>query len=207
MGSPSLAPTLFLAVILGTVAGGPGLVHRRARPLALVLIPLGAYLMLRAQLSLPPTVHGVWQQIGFFREQLGAGGQAYVTQHLPFDLAGVPELRLLLSFFVYGATALSAFAALSLRRALPAVAILLVLLGFGLTIDATDRVILLPLTFLLLAGCLLMLSRSLERERWKPADSLAGLATTLIAALLGFSLLGATSAAASQPWQDWRTLG
>ena len=207
VGRPSLASLLALAVIMGTVAGGPGLVHRRAWPLALVLAPLGAYLMLRAQLSLPPTVHGVWQQLGFFREQLGAGGEAYVTQRLPFDFAAAPELRLLLSFLVYTATAVSAFAALSLRKALPAVVVLLALLGFGLTIDDADKVILLPLTFLLLAGCLLMLSRSLERERWKPADSLAGVATTLIAALLGFSLLGATSAAASQPWQDWRTWG
>jgi len=207
VGSPSLARTLVLAVVVGTVAGGPGLVHRRAWPLSLALIPLGALLVLRLQLSFPPTVHGVWQQLGFFREQLDAGSRAYITQRLPFDYRPVPELRLLLSFAVYVAVALSAFSALGLRRALPAVAVLLVLLGFGFTIDATDRNVLLPLAFLLLAGCLLMLSRSLDRMRWKPADSLAGVATTLIAALLGFSLLGATSAAASQPWQDWRSWG
>ncbi len=207
VGRPSLAPLLVLAVIVGTLAGGPGLVHRRAWPLSLVLIPLGAYLLLRLQLSLPPTIHGVWQQLGFFREQLGAGGRAYITQHLPFDFDAAPELRFLLAFLVYVAAAFSAFVALSLRKALPAVVLLLVLLGFGVTIDDADKVLLLPAAFLLLAGCLLMLSRSLERERWKPADSLAGVATTVIASLLGLSLLGATSAAASQPWQDWRTWG
>jgi transglutaminase-like putative cysteine protease len=52
-----------------------------------------------------------------------------------------------------------------------------------------------------------MLSRSLARERWRPSDSLAGVGTTVLASLLALSLLGATSAAASQPWQDWRTWG
>jgi transglutaminase-like putative cysteine protease len=207
VGSPSLAPLLLLAVVVGTAAGGLGLVRRRAWPLSLALIPLGAFLLFRLQFSPPPTVHGVWQQLGSFRVQLDAGGRAYVTEHLPFDFDAAPELRLLLSFVVYGAVAVAALSALSLRKALPAVVVLLVLLGFGVTIDSADRVILLPAAFLLLAGCLLMLSRSLERERWKPVDSLAGVATTVIASLLGLSLLGATSAAASQPWQDWRTWG
>lgn len=207
IGRPSMASALLLAVVAATLAGAPGLIHRRAWPFSLALIPLGAYLVLRAQMPLSPAVSGLGEQLGFYREQLRAGAEAYVTQRLPFDLSKAPELRLLVTLIVYFATALAAFAALSLRKAVPALVVFLVVMGFGLTIDAADRVLWLPLAFLLLAGCLLMLSRSLARERWKPADSLAGVATTVLASLLALSLLGATSAAASQPWQDWRTWG
>ncbi|HJW75654.1 MAG TPA: transglutaminase-like domain-containing protein [Thermoleophilia bacterium] len=207
VGSPSVMSLLLPVIIVAVVAGGPGLIHRRLWPVGLALVPLGAWLVLRWQVSLPPTVHGFREQLGFLRQHLAAGGVAYVTQHLPFDFGAAPELGLLVSFVVYLIVALAAFAALSLRKALPAVVLLLALLGFGLTIDDAGRVVWLPLAFLLLAGCLLMLARSLEREQWKPVDSLAGVATTLVAAFLGLFLLGATSAAASQPWQDWRTWG
>jgi transglutaminase-like putative cysteine protease len=207
VGSPSLLPVLLPVIIAAVAAGAPGLLHRRLWPLGLVLIPLGAWLVLRLQVSLPPTVDGLREQLGYLREQLAAGGEAYLTQRLPFDFAAAPELGLLVSFVVYVVVALAAFAALSLRRALLAVIPLLVLLGFGLTIDDASKVVWLPLAFLLLAGCLLVLARALERERWKPSDSLAGVATTLVASLLGLFLLGATSAAATTPWQDWRTWG
>jgi Transglutaminase-like superfamily/TgpA N-terminal domain len=207
IGTPSMASALLLAVVVATLAGAPGLVHRRAWPLSLVLIPLGAYIVMRAQMHPSLAVSGLWEQLGFYREQLRDGAEAYVTQRLPFNLAKSAELRLLLVVVVYSATALAAFVALGLRKALPAIVVFLVVLGFGLTIDDTDRVLWLPLAFLLLAGCLLMLSRSLGRERWKPTDSLAGVATTVLASLLALSLLGATSAAAGQPWQDWRTWG
>ena len=100
---------------------------------------------------------------------------------------------------------LAAFIGLSLRKALPAIAIVLVVLGFGFTTDDAARLVWAPLAFLLLAGCMLVLSRSLRRERWRATDALAGAATATIAALLALSLLGATSVAASKPLRDWRT--
>jgi transglutaminase-like putative cysteine protease len=207
VGSPSIARLLAFAVLVASAAGSPGLVRHRFWPLALALIPLGALLLLRGQLSFPPTVHGFWDQLGFYREQLGAGGRAYVTQRLPFDFAGTPGLRLLFSMMIYAVVALAAFLALSLRKALLSIVVLLVPLGFGLTVDQVDRAVWPPLAFLLLAGCLLMLSRSLGRQRWRPSDYLPGVATMLLASLLGLWMLAATSAAASQPWQDWRTWG
>ena len=207
VGVPSIAAALLWVVIVAALAGSPGLVRRKAWPLALVLLPLGAYVVVRTQLSPPATVHGPGEQWTFYVQQLRDGAHAYATHHLPFDLAAAPELKLLLALLVYWAAAAAAFLALSLRRALPAIAILLALLGFGLTIDEAARVVWLPLMFLLLAGCLLMLSRSLERERWKPGDALAGGATALIASLLALTLLGTTPVAAGKPWQDWRTWG
>ena len=207
VGTPSIAAALVWAVIVAALAGAPGLVRRRAWPVALVLLPLGAYVVARTQLALPATVHGLGEQWAFYAQQLRDGAHAYATHHLPFDLAAAPELKLLLALLVYWAAAVAAFLALSLRRALPAIAILLALLGLGLTIDESSRVLSLPLLFLLLSGCLLMLSRSLERERWKPGDALAGGATALIAAFLALTLLGTTPVAAGKPWQDWRSWG
>ena len=196
---------------LGGDRGGPG---RRpgARPpprLARGARPAAARRVRRrrTQLALPATVHGLGEQWAFYAQQLRDGAHAYATHHLPFDLAAAPELKLLLALLVYWAAAVAAFLALSLRRALPAIAILLALLGLGLTIDESSRVLSLPLLFLLLSGCLLMLSRSLERERWKPGDALAGGATALIAAFLALTLLGTTPVAAGKPWQDWRSWG
>jgi hypothetical protein len=207
VATPSLAAALFWVVIVAALAGAPGLVRRRAWPVALVLLPLGAYLAARLQLPPPPGLDGVRGQLSYYMAELRAGAHAYATGNLPFDLAGAPELKLLLAQIVYWAAATAAVLALSMRKALPAIAVLIALLAFGLTIDETSRVLGLPLVFLLLAGCLLMLCRSLEREQWKPGDALAGAATGLIASLLALTLLGTTPVAASKPWQDWRTWG
>jgi len=207
VGRPSIAPLLLAAVVGAAAAGAPGLIHRRAWPVALVLLPLGAYVLLRAQLPVPSQVHGIGQQFGFYLEQLRSGAHEYARETFPLDLAAATSLRVLLSLVVYSATGLAAFAALSLRRALPAIAIVLVVLGFGSTTDDVGRLFWAPFAFLLLAGCMLVLSRSLQRERWRATDALAGAATATIAALLALSLLGATSVAASKPLQDWRTWG
>ena len=62
----------------------------------------------------------------------------------------------------------------------------------------------LALLFLILAACLLVLSRGLEREVWRLRDTLAGGATGIAAALLALFLLGAAPSAVATPWQDWR---
>jgi len=207
IGRPSMAPLLLWAVIVATLAGAPGLVHRRAWPAAVALLPLGAYLVMRTQMAIPSDVHGLGGQLYFYLAQLRAGGAIYTTRPLPFDFSAAAELRLLLSLVVYAATGVAAFAALSLRKALPAIVVVLVLLGFGLTTDQVERIVWLPLAFLLLAGCLLMLSRSLQRQRWRSGDALAGVATAVSASLLALFLLGTTPVAAGKPWQDWRAWG
>ena len=207
IGSPSMASSLIWAVVAAALAGAPGLVHRRAWPAAFLLLPLGAYLLVRAQLPLPSTVRGVGGQFGFYLDQLRSGAHTYATHKFPLDLGSAPNLRLLLSLSMFAATGLAAFVALSLRKALPAIVITLIPLGFGLTVDSSTRVIWLPLAFVVLAGCMLMLSRSLMRDRWKFADAVTGGATAVIATLLALSVLGATSVSASKPWGNWRAWG
>jgi protein-glutamine gamma-glutamyltransferase len=207
IGYPSVAAPLVWAVVAASLAGAPGLIHRRAWPAALLLLPAGAYLILRAQMPFPSSVHGLGGQAGFYLDQLRSGAHTYATHKFPLDLGRAGDLKLLLSLSIYAATGLAAFLALSLRKALPAIVVTLVLLGFGLTVDSDSRVMWLPLGFVLLAGCMLMLSRSLERERWRFGDALTGAATALVATLLALSLLGTTSVSASKPWGNWRAWG
>ncbi|MEI6451430.1 MAG: transglutaminase domain-containing protein [Actinomycetes bacterium] len=207
IGAPTIAPLLLAALVAAALVGAPGLIHRRAWPVALVLLPLGAYLLLRLQLPIPAHVHGVGQEMGFYLEQARSGASAYSHDDFPLDFAAGTGVGVLLSLVVYAALGAAAFFALSLRKALPAIVIVLALLGFGLTTDETARVVWTPFAFLLLAGCMLALSRSLGRERWRATDALAGAATATLAALLALSLVGATSVAASKPLQDWRTWG
>ncbi len=207
VGRPPIAPLLMASVAVACVAGAPGLVHRRAWPVALVLLPLGAYLLLRAQVSIPSHVHGPGGQVGFLFDQVRAGAKAYRNRQFPLDFATATHVGLLLSAVVYGVVWLAAFLALSLRRPLPALVILLVVLGFGFTTDNTPRIVWAPVAFLVLSGCLLASSRSLERARWRTKDALAGGAAAMIAAVLALLLLATTSVAASRPWQDWTTWG
>jgi hypothetical protein len=207
IGSPSMAPLLVWSVVVAALAGAPGLVHRRAWPAALVLQPLGAYLLLRTQIALPAHVDGLGGQLSFYVERLRDAAATYAAQEFPLNLSAAPDVAVLVALLVYAATGIAAFLALSLRSALPAVATLMVLLGFGLTVDGSGRVIWLPFLFLIMTGCLLMLSRALERQRWRPGDALAGGVTAVTAILLALSLVGATPVSASIPWQDWRVWG
>ncbi len=192
------------AAAVATLAGGPGIVRRRAWPAALVLLPVGAYLLARAQVAVPSDVHGAWGQLAFYVEQLRSGGKAYALDVFPLDVADKADVRLLLSLVMYAAIWLAAFLALSLRKPLPAIVVLLVLLGFGFTTDASARNVWATMAFLLLAGSMLVLSRSLQRERWKSTDIAAGAITATIAAVLALSIIGATSVEAGRPLRDWR---
>jgi protein-glutamine gamma-glutamyltransferase len=207
VGQPSIAPLLVGAALVAGVAGAPGLIDRRAWPAALVLLPAGAYLVLRAQTPLPAHLHGLGAQYGFYTAQVSAGAHAYLAHTLPLQLADSGQLKLLLALVAYVATGLSSFVALSLRRPLPAIVVFLVLLGYSLTVDGAGSVIVLPLAFLVLAGCLLTLSRSLQRGRGAPSGVAAGAGVAALAALLALVLLGATPVAAGKPWRDWSTWG
>ena len=204
---PTVAPLLLAAAAVATLAGAPGILRRRAWPLALLLFPVGAYLLARAQVPVPVDVHGAGGQLAFYLEQLRAGGRAYALDVFPLEVAAKADVRLLLSLVMYAAVWLAAFLALSLRKPLPAIVIMLVLLGFGFTTDASARSVWATLAFFLLAGSMLVLSRSLQRERWRSSDVAAGAITATIAAVLALSIVGATSVAAGRPLRDWHRWG
>jgi len=204
---PSIASAMVAAALLATLAGAPGLVHRRAWPAALLLLPAGAYLVMRGQLPPPASAHGLGGQLGFYLDQLRAGAHAYSARAFPLPLVGATGLKLLLVIIVYATTGLAALAALGLRRALAAVVVFLIVLGFSLTVDGAGSVVLVPLAFLFLTGCLLALSRSVQRARGAPAGVVTGAATAVAATCAALFLLVATPVAASKPWQDWSTWG
>ncbi len=62
------------------------------------------------------------------------------------------------------------------------------------------------LVFLVLAACVLVLSRSLERRTWRLRDAIPGVLVGAAGAALAVLLLGAAPSAAAAPWQDWRSL-
>jgi len=201
---PSMSTILLRAVIVASLCGAAGLVYRKVWAVSLVLLPVGAYLLLRT--IIPPTVdvEGIGGLYRFYVDQLGMGATQYAARFFPLDLAGAPELRLLLAFTVYCLTGIASFLALSLRRPIPGVTVVLVLLGFSFTVDTVPRVVGLAVLFLVLAACLLVLSRSLERRTWRLRDAIPGVAVGAVAALLAIVLLGAAPSAAAAPWQDWR---
>ena len=111
-------------------------------PLAVVLLPVGCYLLLRTVMPLPPLVEGVGGQYQLLR-RAAAPGAARPTRGrcFPCPSAESGALQLLLAFSVYWLVAAAAFLALSLRRPLPAVVLILVLLGFGLTVDTSGGLV------------------------------------------------------------------
>lgn len=102
---------LFWAVVAASLAGAPGLIHRRAWPAALVLLPLGAYLLMRTQMPPVSSVQGIGDQAAFYLDQLGFGAQTFATREFPLDMEGAGDLKLLLALSVYAATGLAAFLA------------------------------------------------------------------------------------------------
>lgn len=205
IGRPSIADTLVWAVVVATAAGAPGLVRRRAWPVALVLLPLGAVLVARAQMPPPTDAGGLREQAAFYADQLGSGAAAYAAHGFPLDLATAGDLKLLLTLALYAVVGLAAFAALSLRRPLPAVVLLAVPFVFGLTVDRQPRAVTLTLAFVVLSVCLLLFSRSLRRRIWSARDTATGVAGAAVVALLAVWLVGSTSVATGLPLWDWRT--
>lgn len=205
ISEPAMAAPLLWAVLAACLAGAPGLARARAWPAALVLLPVGAYLLLRLLMPLPPGLDGAIGQAHFYYHQLQSGAHAYIAQRFPLDAAGTADLELFLTLVAYAAAGLAAFVALSLRRPLPGIAVCLAMLGFGLTVDSTGRIVSLPLAFVVLTCCVLALSRSLSRRHWRVRDAVAGTATALTGVLLALILLGATPVSAAKPWADWRS--
>jgi transglutaminase-like putative cysteine protease len=205
MGRPSIAATLVWVAVVATLAGAPGLVHRRAWPLALALLPLGAWFILRTQMPVPSELRGFGEQAGFYAEQLTSGARTYASHRFPIEFATAGDLKLLLSLILYAVVGLAAFIALSLRWVVPAVVLLIVPLAFGLTVDGEERAIGLSVWFLLFACLMLLTSRSLRRPTWRLGDTVAGAGLAALAVVLALGALGATPLAESRPWQDWRS--
>jgi transglutaminase-like putative cysteine protease len=204
VADPAVPGLLVPIAVLAACAGGAGALNRRLWPVALLALPLGAYLVARLQIGLPEPTPGVQAHLAFYAGRIADGAAAYARQTFPLD-TGSPDLRLLLSLAVYAVVGVAAFVALSLRRPLPAVVLLLCLAGFGFTIDRTEREPWAALAFIVLSGALLALTHPLPRERVRLADAVAGGATATIAAVLALSVLGATTVEAGRPLQDWRT--
>jgi protein-glutamine gamma-glutamyltransferase len=207
IGRPSMAGSLLGVALVASLAGAPGLVSRRAAPASLLLIPLGAYLIMRLQLPVRASPIDVAGQAGFYVRHLLAGEQIIATDPLPLQLEGAADVRLLIALSLYAAAALAALLALGLRRPAAGIAVTVVVLGVGLTADDVSRVVWLPLAYVFLAACTLLLSRSLERPRWGVRDAAIGAATAAAALVAAAALLGATSTSESAPWTHWRSWG
>jgi transglutaminase-like putative cysteine protease len=202
---PSIAAILERAVLVAALCGAPGLIHRKLWPLALVLLPVGAYLLMRTVTPLPAGVDGFGAQYHFYTEQLQLGATAYTHATFPLPVTDAPELKLLLAFLLYWLMGAAAFLCLSLRRPLPAIMLILALLGYSLTVDASTRTLWPAILFVILVACLFVFARALKREGWRLWDAVAGGAVGVVAALLALALLVTTPSVVANPWQDWRT--
>ena len=201
---PSMSAVLLRAVFLAAVCAAPGLVWRRLWPLAIILLPLGCYFLLRTTLPLPLSVEGFAEQFRFYMGQVQQGGATYKAALFPLPVGDFPELKVLFAFSTYWLMGAAAFLALSLRRAVPAVVLVLALLGYGLTVDASSRVLWPALLFAVLAVCLIVVCRGLTREGWRLRDVVAGGMVGVVGALLALGLLLGAPSVAATPWQDWR---
>ena len=200
---PHIPGLLVTAAVIATLAGGSGSFRRRSWPLAVFLLPLGAYLLARLQIAVPAGAEGLRAQAAFYAHALISGSGAYVREEFPLHVSS-PGVRLLVSVVLYVVLGGAAFVGLSLRRPLAGLVVLLCLAGFGFTTDQEARAPLLAVAFVVLSGCLLALTRPLPREHARLASAVAGGATATLAALLALSVLGATTVDAGRPLQDWR---
>lgn len=200
----SFATDLLRAAALAVLCTAPGLIHRRLWPLALVLLPVGCYLLLRTTMPLPPAIAGAVGQYHFYLEQLQLGASAYKVTVFPLDVQGLPELRLLLAFSAYWLLGSAGFLALCLRHSLPAVVLVMILVGYSLTVDAASRALWPGLLFLLFAAALMTAARALERTKWRPREALVGVAVAVLAVAFSLGVLTAAPAVVATPWQDWR---
>ncbi|MCX8033566.1 MAG: DUF3488 and transglutaminase-like domain-containing protein [Thermoleophilia bacterium] len=203
--SPSNKADMLRAALMATLCASAGLINRRLWPLAVVLLPVGCYLFLRITLPLPAWVEQISEQYRFYTHELYLGSVAYRTALFPLNLKEHPELGLLVAFALYWTAGAAAFCALSLRKALPGTAILLVVLGFGLTVDQTQRKTWLLLVFLAVAAGLLALEKTADRGLWQPRRLLAGLGVGALAGAVALALLLTVPSAAAKPLKDWRT--
>jgi transglutaminase-like putative cysteine protease len=203
--SPSISSTLVRSVIAAALCAAPGLVWRRLWPLSIILLPVGCYLLMRTVVPPPSSVQGLGSQIAYYAEQLQVGASSFKGAGYPLQLVRDPGLTLFVVFSTYWIGAAAAFSALSLRRPLAGLILLLALLGFGLTVDGSARVVWISVLFAALAALLFVLCRTTTREGWRLGDAIAGGVVGVSGAFLALGLLLAAPSVAAEPWQDWRT--
>ncbi len=202
---PHITERLLLVGGVALIVGLPGLIHRRLAPLSLLLLPMGAYLLLRIDTPVPTDIEGWRAQYGFYAAELRYGAAAYAEDVFPLTLAGVPGLRLLILLWVYGVTALAAILALGGRRPLVGAGVLLGLLGVSLTVDQSQGDTRMAAVFLILIVLLLLTAQGLTRRRWGPREALAGLGVGGVSILMALALLAGIPGIVTGGWQDWRT--
>jgi transglutaminase-like putative cysteine protease len=202
---PSMAGILTRAVFIAAACAVPGLIYRKLWPLALVLLPVGCYVFVRTLMPVPALVEGVSAQYHYYLEQLNQGLIDYKSSTFPLLVWESSELQLAVAFVVYWLMAAAAFSAVALRRPLPAVALVLVLLGFTMTVDTSARALWPAFLFLVLAACLFVLSRSLDRSAWRLRDAVTGALVGAAGGGLALLLLAAAPSTASAAWYDWHT--
>lgn len=204
VADPSIATSLTRAAFLAAACAAPGLIYRKLWPLAIVLIPIGCYLLIRTVVPLPALVDGASGQYHFYVDQLYEGALFYKSALFPLPVSESPGLELLLAFIVYWLTAVAGFVALTLRKPLPAIVLILALVSYSLTVDTSTRMLWPSLLFLVLAACLLALSRSLERSGWRMREIVLGGMAGAVASALALVLLTAAPSVVAEPWRDWR---
>lgn len=203
---PSMMTALARAVFIVAAATAPGLIYRKLWPLSLVLLPIGCYLLIRTVMPIPVLVEGAGEQYHYYVDQLYRGAVAYRTATFPkMPLWDSPELRLMLAFTVYWVVGVAGFIAVGLRSPLPGIMLLLILVGFSMTVDEPTRALLPVFLFLALAACLFVLSRALDRSRWRLRDAFAGGLVGAVGGGLALVLLFAAPSAAPAAWYDWRS--
>jgi transglutaminase-like putative cysteine protease len=202
---PSMYSVMIEIVFTAALCAVPGLIWRRLWPLSAILLLVGCYLLLRTAFPVPPTAAGLGGQLRFYGEQLQMGAQSYKTAVYPLRVASEPGLKVFVAFSTYWVMAAAAFSALTLRRALPAVILLLALSGYALTVDASTRTAWVPVAFGIISACLLVVSRATRRQAWLLRDGVAGAVLGTVGSLLALLILLTAPSAAAKPWQDWRT--
>ena len=200
IATPTVAALLLWAAAVATLAGvrasfagGPGRPPSSCSPSARIC-------WLAPRWPVPADVHGAGGQLAFYVEQLGSGGKTYALDVFPLEVADKADMRLLLSLVMYAAIWLAAFLALSLRKPLPAIVVLLMLLGFGSTTARPRENVWATLAFLLLAGSMLVLV-ALPATRALEVDGRRGgrRSPPSIAAALALSIVGATRSRRAGP--------
>ncbi len=202
---PSMSEVLTRGVFIATLCAAPGLIYRKLWPLAIILLPIGCYVFVRTVMPVPTIVEGAGAQYHFYVERLYQGLLAYKSSTFPLLVWESTELHLVVAFVIFWLVGAAALSALSLRQPLPAIVLVMIMLGFTMTVDTSTRALWPAVVFLILAACLFVFSRSLDRVRWRLRDAFAGALVGAVGAGLSLLLLVAAPSTASAAWYDWRT--
>ena len=201
---PPIGGELLAVAGLAILVGLPGLVHRRLALASVLLVPLGAYLLLRVGAPLPPLSHGFAAQQSYYGDLLRDGMRAYGRTAFPLTMTGATSLHALVLLAVYGVVALSSVLALGLRQMVLGAVPLLGFAAYCLTVDGAAGSTTVGLGFVALVALALLTSHSLKRRRWSGREIAIGLVIGGLALTAGWTILDASPGLAKAGWQDWK---